>query len=72
MQSTYARAALYFEAVLPPLPAVRDDEVWLVVVIEPRFTTPDDGDPPQADRPNVTPANAATSKAARRVRTGHL
>jgi hypothetical protein len=40
MQSTYARAALYFEAVLPPLPAVCDDDVWVVVVVEPTLATP--------------------------------
>src|SRR5487761_740410 len=58
MQSTYVRAALYFAAVLPPLPVVWDGDVWVVVVVEPRFATPDDGDPPQA-APTRPPAARA-------------
>src|ERR1700733_348813 len=72
MQSAYARAAKYFESEPPPPPASGDNEVSVVVVVAPGFATPADGPPPQAATPNVTPANAATSKAARRVRTGHF
>ena len=61
MQSTYAKAARYFAAVLLPLAAAGEDDAGVVVVLEPTLATPDEGDPPHAELVRPTPARTSTN-----------